>query len=85
MSATGFAGLREAVASRAKVLSVVGLYPHFEYPQFKQVWQPSISTSAWVLHFVQNVAPGGKPEALSELLVAGVAFTSEFFFALADS
>src|ERR1700754_4206030 len=44
-------------------LATVKHHPHFEYPQFKQVWHPSISTSACVLHLAQSVAPGGKPEA----------------------
>jgi hypothetical protein len=35
-------------------------YPHFESPQFKQVLQPSIITTAAVLHFAHNCAPSGK-------------------------
>ena len=37
-----------------------GIHPHFEYPQFKQVWQLSISTSALVLHLSHIIEPGGK-------------------------
>ena len=49
-------------------------YPHFEYPQFKHVWHPSISTSAWVLHLAQSVAPGGKPvDSVAGWLSAAVA------------
>src|ERR1700678_1402435 len=35
-------------------------YPHFESPQFKQVLQPSIMTTAAVLHFAHSCAPSGK-------------------------
>lgn len=35
-------------------------HPHFEYPQFKHVAQPSMMTSALVLHLWQRVADGGK-------------------------
>src|SRR6185437_4721991 len=38
-------------------------YPHLLYPQFRQVWQPSSSTSAWVLHLPHIAAPGGKAPA----------------------
>ena len=34
--------------------------PHFESPQFRQVMQPSIMTTAAVLHFAHNCAPSGK-------------------------
>ncbi len=33
--------------------------PHFESPQFRHVMQPSIMTTAAVLHFVQSWAPCG--------------------------
>src|ERR1700722_9182710 len=35
-------------------------YPHLESPQFKQVLQPSIMTTAAVLHFAHSCAPSGK-------------------------
>jgi hypothetical protein len=35
-------------------------HPHFESPQFKQVLQPSIITTAAMLHFVHSCAPSGK-------------------------
>ena len=41
-------------------------HPHFEYPQFRQVWQPSSRTRAWVLHLPQSCAPGGKSPAVSD-------------------
>jgi hypothetical protein len=34
--------------------------PHFESPQFKHVMQPSIITTAAVLHLLQSWAPSGK-------------------------
>ena len=37
-----------------------GTQPHFESPQFRQVMQPSIMTSAAVLHFEHSCAPSGK-------------------------
>src|SRR4029077_10288812 len=40
--------------------SLVKSYPHFESPQFKQVLQPSIITTAAVLHFEHSCAPSGK-------------------------
>jgi len=52
-------------------------YPHLLYPQFKQVWHPSISTRACVLHLAQRVAPGGKPvedSAAAVSVVAAAAF-----------
>ena len=36
-----------------------GGYPHFESPQARQVRQPSIITTAAVLHLVQSCAPWG--------------------------
>ena len=69
------------------LLIEAGGYPHFEYPQFKQVWHPSISTSAFVLHLAHKVAPGGNPLLLSPsaagsaAATVGAALTSEFFFA----
>jgi hypothetical protein len=36
-----------------------GDQPHFESPQFRQVMQPSIMTTAAVLHFEQSCAPCG--------------------------
>ncbi len=33
--------------------------PHFESPQFRHVRQPSISTTAAVLHFEHSCAPSG--------------------------
>src|SRR6185312_9417703 len=77
------------IASACNLVS----HPHFEYPQFKQVWHPSISTSAWVLHLWHSVAPGGKlPASDSAGVVAAEAAptgeavpASEFFFALAAS
>src|ERR1700691_6189105 len=47
-----------ATASLNAFLSAV--HPHFESPQFKQVLQPSIMTTAAVLHFAQSWAPSGK-------------------------
>ena len=35
-------------------------HPHFESPQFKHVMQPSISTTAAVLHLPHSCAPSGK-------------------------
>ena len=35
-------------------------YPHFESPQLRQVMQPSIMTTAAVLHLAQSCAPSGK-------------------------
>ena len=35
-------------------------HPHLLYPQFKQVAQPSMITSALVLHLWHRVALGGK-------------------------
>ena len=34
-------------------------HPHFESPQERQVMQPSIMTTAAVLHFAQSCAPSG--------------------------
>jgi hypothetical protein len=36
------------------------LQPHFESPQFRHVMQPSIMTTAAVLHLPHNCAPSGK-------------------------
>jgi hypothetical protein len=38
-------------------------HPHFEYPQFKQVWQLSINTSAFVLHLSHIIDPAGNVNA----------------------
>jgi MFS family permease len=40
--------------------TAVIIYPHFESPQFRQVLQPSIMTTAAVLHFAHSCAPSGK-------------------------
>ncbi len=37
----------------------LSLHPHFESPQLRQVMQPSIITTAAVLHLVQSCAPWG--------------------------
>lgn len=37
-------------------------HPHFESPQFRQVMQPSIMTTAAVLHLLHSCAPSGKCE-----------------------
>ncbi len=54
-------------------------HPHFEYPQFKQVWQLSISTSALVLHLSHIIEPGGKV-SVSALVDSAVTPASVFFF-----
>ena len=36
-----------------------GGHPHFESPQERQVMQPSIMTTAAVLHFEHSCAPSG--------------------------
>jgi hypothetical protein len=54
-------------------------HPHFEYPQFKQVWQLSISTSAWVLHLSHIIEPGGKVR-VSVLVEPALTPASAFFF-----
>ena len=45
---------------RARQLHRAVIYPHFESPQFRQVMQPSIITTAAVLHFEHSCAPSGK-------------------------
>jgi hypothetical protein len=84
--------LELSIRSDARDVKSSASHPHFEYPQFKQVWHPSISTSAWVLHFAHIVAPGGKPEdsvsveaVAAEAAPTGAALTSAFFFAPACS
>src|SRR5690606_34923496 len=42
------------------ILEVAFTHPHLLYPQFKQVAQPSMITSALVLHLWHMVALGGK-------------------------
>ena len=44
---------------RATRRLAVPAQPHFESPQFRQVMQPSIMTTAAVLHFRQSWAPSG--------------------------
>src|SRR5688500_6667398 len=53
------------VADRERVLAMISTdplatQPHFESPQFRQVMQPSIITTAAVLHFAHSWAPSGK-------------------------
>ncbi len=48
-----------ATAARAPFASGA-VHPHFESPQFRQVLQPSIMTTAAVLHFAHSCAPSGK-------------------------
>jgi hypothetical protein len=43
----------------ASALRLTG-QPHFESPQFRQVMQPSIMTTAAVLHLLHSWAPSGK-------------------------
>src|ERR1700692_3259129 len=47
---------------RGKIASILDTlnYPHLESPQFKHVLQPSIITTAAVLHFAHSCAPSGK-------------------------
>src|SRR3546814_21103460 len=49
-------------------------YPHFEYPQFKQVAHPSMITTAFVLHLGNMLADGGKgaPSPVTAMSSAGV-------------
>jgi hypothetical protein len=49
-----------AILASALVFLVTHNHPHFESPQYKQVWQPSSITTAAVLHFAQSCAPSGK-------------------------
>ena len=51
---------RVATHSGSAPLMATSPHPHFEYPQFKQVAHPSISTSALVEHLWHMVAVGGK-------------------------
>ena len=44
---------------RSIVLRDSAAQPHFESPQFRQVMQPSIMTTAAVLHFRHSCAPCG--------------------------
>ena len=50
---------RRAVARLALPLPAPAAQPHFESPQLRQVMQPSIMTTAAVLHFVHSCAPCG--------------------------
>ena len=53
-------GRREFQPKRVGNLDRRGfLQPHFESPQLRQVMQPSIITTAAVLHFVHSCAPCG--------------------------
>ncbi len=53
-------GRREFQPKRVGNLDRWGIHqPHFESPQLRQVMQPSIITTAAVLHFVQSWAPCG--------------------------
>ncbi len=51
---------RDSIVSRgARPVEPFSVQPHFESPQFRQVMQPSIMTTAAVLHLVQSWAPCG--------------------------
>lgn len=52
----GKAGLTDVTKKSAPKVQ-----PHLELPQFRQVAQPSICTTAWVLHLLHSCAPAGKP------------------------
>src|SRR3546814_11699548 len=53
-------------------------YPHFEYPQFKQVAHPSMITTALVLHLWHMLADGGKvaPSPVTAMSSAGSSMLS---------
>src|SRR3546814_14941046 len=53
-------------------------YPHFEYPQFKQVAHPSMITTALVLHLWHMLEDGGKvaPSPVTAMSSAGSSMLS---------
>src|SRR5690606_29151935 len=51
--------------------------PHLEWPQDRQVAQPSIITTARVLHLPQMLALGGKPSADAAGALADSAFVHD--------
>ena len=54
------ADARAARAAREAVCEDLLHQPHFESPQFRHVMQPSMSTTAVVLHLPHSCAPSGK-------------------------
>lgn len=55
----GSAGGRRESSLRVGNRAGAVVQPHFESPQLRQVMQPSIITTAAVLHFEQSCAPCG--------------------------
>ena len=49
----------QLMGARSHLMRTPTRHPHFESPQFRQVMQPSIITTAAVLHLVQSWAPCG--------------------------
>src|SRR6185312_11513321 len=72
------AGSLHAQSPGLVVLASAIRQPHLLYPQLRHVWQPSSSTSAWVLHLPHIAAPGGKAPADSSgglACAAGAAYS----------